>query len=533
MPSAVPRHEPPAQLPPPPQDGPPSRPGRRAFGPTGLTVVCGASLFITSLDSTAVNVALPALRAQLSAGPSQLAWIVDAYTLTLAVLLLLAGALGDRLGRRAMFRAGLLVFGLGSLGCALAGSADQLIAVRVLQGVGAALLGPNALSTVTTAIEDPVRRTRAIGLWAAIFGLAAAVGPLVGGSLVDALGWRWIFLVNLPVVALTLAASVRVPETRGSRVRPLDPLGLALGAVAVFGATELLIHGAHQGFGGATPLVCAVLALTGGAAFVAVERRCPHPVFPLALLRRPTFTAATVSAVLVFAILAGFLFVSSVYWQQQRHASALETGLALLPATLALAVVSPLSGRLLHVVGARRLLVGAGLLLALGAGLLALAAGGDAYPPYAAGYLVLGLGLGLVNPPITNTAVTGLPPQQAGVASALATTSRQLGNTLGVAVLAPVAAGPHVDQRRAWLIALGLGLAVAVLNALAGRRCRAEQARRAAPAAPADPAAPATPATPADPTGPTNPADPTDPTDPTGPQQPAAGARQPERAPAR
>ncbi|MER6299859.1 MFS transporter [Kitasatospora sp. NPDC001539] len=444
-----------------------------------MTAVCGASLFITSLDATAVNVALPALRTELSADAQQSAWIVDAYTLTLAVLLLLAGALGDRLGRRTMFRAGLLVFGAASLGCALVGSADQLIAVRVLQGCGAAMLGPNALSTLTTAIEDPVRRARAIGFWAGIFGLAAAVGPLIGGSLIDALGWRWIFLVNLPVVALVLAATVRVPETRGATARPLDPLGLVLGALAVSGVTELLVHGAHQGFGGATTVVCAVLALGAGAAFVTVERRRTHPVFPLALLRRPTFTAATLSAVLVFAVLAGFLFVSSVYWQQQRHASALETGLALLPATLAIAVVSPLSGRLIHRVGARRLLVGSGLLLALGAALLALAAGGEAYPPYAAGYLAVGLGIGLVNPPITNTAVTGLPPQQAGVASALATTSRQLGNTLGVAVLASAATGPHLDQRRAWLIALVLGLAVAALNAVAGRPHRSGPAAAA------------------------------------------------------
>ncbi|MFJ9608365.1 MFS transporter [Kitasatospora sp. NPDC101176] len=443
-------------------------PGVRPLGPALLTAVCGASMFITSLDATAVNVALPALRRELHASPDQLAWVVDAYTLTLAVLLLLSGALGDRLGRRAMFRAGLLVFGLGSLGCALATGPGGLVAVRVLQGCGAALLGPNALSTLTSAITDPVRRARVIGVWAGVFGLAAAVGPLAGGSLVDAVGWRWIFLVNLPVVAVALVASVRVPETRGGTGRPLDPAGLALGAVAVLGLTELLVHGAHHGYGGVVPPVCAAMALGGGAAFVAVERRRRHPVFPLALVRHGTFTAATVTAVLVFAILAGFLFVSSVYWQQERHLSALGTGLALLPATLAIAVVSPLSGRLIPVVGARRLLVGSGLLLALGAGLLALASGGDGYLPYAAGYLALGLGFGLVNPPITNTAVTGLPPQQSGVAAALATTSRQLGNTLGVAVLAATAAGPVLDQRRAWLIALGLGLAVAVLNALVG-----------------------------------------------------------------
>ncbi|MFJ2577923.1 MFS transporter [Kitasatospora aureofaciens] len=433
-------------------------------------------MFITSLDSTAVNVALPSLRTELGAGPAQLAWIVDAYTLTLAVLLLLSGALGDRLGRRTLFRAGLLVFGLGSLGCALATGAGELVAVRVAQGCGAAMLAPNALSTLTTAITDPVRRARAIGFWAGIFGLAAAVGPLVGGALIDTLGWRWIFLVNLPVVALALTASVRVPETRGGTGRPLDPFGLALGAVAVFGVTQLLIHGAHYGYGGVTPVVCGALAVGGAVAFVAVERRRPHPVFPLALVRHATFTAATVTAVLAFAILAGFLFVSSLYWQHDRHASALHTGLALLPATLAIAVVSPLSGRLIHVVGARRLLVGSGLLLALGAGILVFAATSDRYLPYAAGYLALGLGFGLINPPITNTAVAGLPPQQAGVASALATTSRQLGNTLGVAVLATVAAGradgASVDQRPAWIIAAGLGLAIAALNAAVGRRSR-------------------------------------------------------------
>ncbi|MQS16896.1 MFS transporter [Streptomyces kaniharaensis] len=454
--------------------GMPGAPGSpHTLGPVGLTVVCGAALFVTSLDSTAVNVALPVLRTELGAGTDRLAWIVDAYTLTLAVLLLLAGALGDRLGRRTLFRAGLLVFGLGSLGCALATGPDELIAVRVVQGCGAAMLGPNALSTLTTAITDPVQRTRAIGFWAGIFGLASAVGPLIGGALIDALGWRWIFLINLPVVALALAASVRVPETRGGTSRQLDPLGLALGAVAVLGLTELLIHGAHHGYGGVTPVVCATLAVGGAVAFVAVERRRRHPVFPLALVRHGTFTAATVTAVLAFAILAGFLFVSSVYWQHDRHASALQTGLALLPATLAIAVVSPLSGRLIHVVGARRLLVGSGLLLALGAGVLALAGGSTGYLPYAAGYLALGLGFGLINPPITNTAVAGLPPQQAGVASALASGSRQLGNTLGVAVLATVAAGPAdgatVHQRPAWIIAAGLGLAIAALNAVVGR----------------------------------------------------------------
>jgi EmrB/QacA subfamily drug resistance transporter len=446
-----------------------ARPSRhQVLGPGGLTVVCSSALFVSSLDVTVVNVALPALRAQLGAGPAQLQWIVDAYTLTLAVLLLLGGALGDRLGRRALFRAGLTLFGLGSLGCALAPGPDALIAVRVLQAGGAALLQPSALSTITGSIGDPRQRARAIGVWAGVFGLAAAVGPLVGGLLIDTAGWRWIFLINLPVVAAALLFSLGLPETRGTAPRPLDFPGVILAALAVFGLTYLLIDGSHAGYTAPAPLSAGVAGGLSAAAFVIAERRRAHPLFPLSLLRHRGFTAATSIAVLAFAILAGFLFTSSLYWQQVRHASALGTGLALLPATLGIAVVSPIAGRLIHRLGARILLIAAGLALTTAAALLAAAASSHAYLPDAAGYLALGAGFGLANPPITNTAVNGLPARQAGVASALATTSRQIGNTLGVAVLASVATrhahGPSpADLRTCWTIALAAALAITAL----------------------------------------------------------------------
>jgi EmrB/QacA subfamily drug resistance transporter len=444
-----------------------TRPSRhRVLGPAGLTVVCSSALFVSSLDVTVVNVALPALRAQLGAGPSQLQWIVDAYTLTLAVLLLLGGALGDRLGRRALFRAGLALFGLGSLGCALAPGPDVLIGVRVLQACGAALLQPSALSTITSSIGDPRQRARAIGVWAGVFGLAAATGPLVGGLLIDTAGWRWIFLINLPVVAAALLLSLRLPETRDTTPRPLDPLGISLAALAVFGFTYLLIEGAHIGYTAPAPVAAGAIGCLSAAAFVLAERRRAHPLFPLSLLRHPGFTAATSIAVLAFAILAGFLFTSSLYWQQVRHASAFGTGLALLPATAGIAVVSPVTGHLFHRLGARALLIAAGVALTTAAALLITA--GYAYLPDAAGYLALGIGFGLANPPITNTAVNGLPARQAGVASALATTSRQIGNTLGVAVLASVATrhahGPSsADLRACWTITLAAALAITAL----------------------------------------------------------------------
>jgi EmrB/QacA subfamily drug resistance transporter len=464
---------------PPPAATRPSR--RRLLGPGGLTLVCSSALFVSSLDVTVVNVALPALRAQLGAGPAQLQWIVDAYTLTLAVLLLLGGALGDRLGRRALFRAGLALFGAGSLGCALTPGPDALIGVRVLQACGAALLQPNALSTITGSIGNPRQRARAIGVWAGVFGLAAAVGPLVGGLLIDTAGWRWIFLINLPVVAAALLFSIRLPETRGTAPRPLDFPGIGLAALAIFGLTYLLIEGAHVGYTTPAPLSAGILACLSAGGFVLAERRRAHPLFPLSLLRHRGFTAATGIAVLAFAVLAGFLFASSLYWQQDRHVSALGTGLALLPATLGIAVVSPVTGRLIHRLGARALLIAAGVALTTAAALLIAAAPGHAYLPYAAGYLLLGTGFGLANPPITNTAINGLPTRQAGVASALATTSRQIGNTLGVAVLASVATRhPHgpdpADLRACWTIALAAALAIIALAASTPRTRRSRPA---------------------------------------------------------
>jgi len=269
-------------------------------------------------------------------------------------------------------------------------------------------------------------------------------------------------------VAAALLFSLRLPQTRSQPPRPLDLPGIALAGATVFGLTYLLIEGARTGYGSPGPLAAAGLAGGAAAGFVMVERRRAHPLFPLSLARHRSFVAAIAIAVLAFAILAGFLFTSSLYWQQVRHDSALSTGLALLPATFGIAVVSPVTGRLIHRLGARALLIAAGAALTTAAALLIAAASGHAYLPYAAGYLVLGTGFGLANPPITNTAVNGLPTRQAGVASALATTSRQIGNTLGVAVLASVATrhahGPDpADLRACWTIALTAALAITAI----------------------------------------------------------------------
>ena len=360
----------------------------------------------------------------------------------------------------------------------------------MLQACGAALLQPNALSTITSAIGDPRQRARAIGVWAGVFGLAAAIGPLVGGLLIDTAGWRWIFLINLPVVAAALLFSLRLPETRGTAPRPLDLPGISLAAVTVFGVTYLLIEGSQTGYTAPGRSPPASLAVPGRAAFVLVERRRAHPLFPLSLARHRSFAAATGIAVLAFAILAGFLFTSSVYWQQARHLSALGTGLALLPATARHRRRLPVTGRLIHRTrqphpahrgrpraGARR----------------GPAPHGRRQPeptcPTRPGTWLSAIGFGLANPPITNTAVNGLPARQAGVASALATTSRQIGNTLGVAVLASIATRhPHgptpADLRACWTITLAAALAITVLAVGAPRTPRSRPAAASAGVSP-------------------------------------------------
>jgi EmrB/QacA subfamily drug resistance transporter len=405
---------------------------------------CCFGLFMVMLDNTVVNVALPSIQRELEAGLSGLALVLDAYILVFASLLLTAGSLGDRFGRRRVFRTGLVVFTASSALCGLAPTLPALVGGRVLQAVGAAALLPSSLAILTAAFPDPRERVQAIGLWSGVSAMALAAGPVVGGLLTDGLGWRWVFYVNLPVgVAAFVVAGRVVAESRDPAASRLDLPGLLLGSLGLGAVTLGLIESTQRGWG--SPEVLALLA--GGvallAAFAATEARRRQPMVSPRFFRDRAFTTANVVVLLAGFALLGFVFFNTLYFQAVQGWSPLQAGLRSLPNTLAVVVSAPVAGRLASRYGYRVPVV-AGLLLA-GAGLWALA-GIEVGTPYAELWwklAMLGAGLGLSISPATAAGVAAMPGTQAGVASAVITTSRQVGGALGVAVLGAVAAARY------------------------------------------------------------------------------------------
>ena len=453
-------------------------------GPAGrrrrlvVLLICSSSLFMTYLDSTILNVALPTLQADLHASYAGLQWVADAYLLVLASLLLLAGSMADRFGRKRLFMIGLAGFSLGSLLCSLAPNVGSLVALRMLQALGGSMLTPISLSIVRNTFTDARERAQALGIWSAIFGLATACGPVVGGVLVSQVGWRSVFWVNVPIGVFMLVAARRyVPESRAPRPRRVDVPGQLLMIVLLGSLTYAVIQGPAYGWSSAPILMLFAVVFAALCAFVLVERRHAEPLLELRFFRSSPFTGACVIAVLSFVVLAGFLFVITLYLQQTRGDSPLRSGLALLPATVVMALSAPVAGHLMGKRGARIPLVLSGVLMAIGSFLLVGLAPGTSSMWLALAFAVLGAGLGLVNPPITGIGVTGMPPEQAGVASAVISTTRQIGNVLGVAVMgamltsgyrARLAAGvPRADALSAathapWVLAAVCGVLVAV-----------------------------------------------------------------------
>ena len=405
-----------------------------------LLLACCLALAITSIDLTIVNVALPVLARSLHAGLASLQWVIDGYMLALAALLIVAGSLGDRLGRRTVLQGGLVTFALASLACSLAPSVGALIAFRIVQGVGAATLVPNALSTLTNVITDRAERARAVGIWSGVYGLAAAAGPICGGLLVDGPGWRSIFWVNLPVVALTLWLVRRyAPETRAPRPRRIDAYGQLLIALALASATAAFIEAPSRGWSSPPILGAFALALAALAAFVTVERRVHEPLIDMSFFRSPPFSGAAAVATLAFAVFSGFLLLNTLYLQEVRGASALRTGIELLPAMAMVALFAPVAGHVVARHGSRSLLVASGFLMGAGAIVLALfERPGSPYLLLAGAFALVGLGMALVNPPVTHAAVSGMPQAQAGVASAITSSTRQFGNAMGVAIIGSI-----------------------------------------------------------------------------------------------
>ncbi|WP_204982058.1 MFS transporter [Streptomyces mobaraensis] len=452
-----------------------------------ILVICAFSMFLVGLDTTIVNVGLPAIGRGLGVGTRGLEWVVDAYTVALAGLLIASGALADRFGRRRVFRIGLSVFGIASLACALAPTPGLLVAARTLQGVGASMLSPVALAIVVNAMPDPRERARAIGVWGSVFGLSMAAGPVTGGGLIAAFGWRAVFWINAPVIAAALLlVTAFVPESRGPRARRVDVPGQLLLTVTLFLSVGLLIEGPRVGW--ASPWAVAAYAGIAGSAsaFVLVERRRPEPLMDLGLFRRPPFATAVLGAVAVFLALNVTLLLNTLYLQHTRGWSPLATGAATLPMALGATVCAPWSGTLVARLGPRRPLLAAGGFLAAG-GLCLTGLGRDTgVPPLLVAYLLIGAGFGFANAPITNTAVSGLPPSRAGVAGAITSTARQVGSAVGIAVAGGLVSGVAPADlahaaRPGWVLVTACGLFLLVV-ARASRTTPGPAERRLPPA---------------------------------------------------
>ncbi|MEU3500033.1 MFS transporter [Streptomyces hundungensis] len=459
-----------------------------------ILAICCMSLLIVSLDNTVLNVALPSMQKEFHAGVSGMQWTIDAYTLVLASLLMLSGSTADRVGRRRIFKAGLIVFTIGSLLCSLAPNLESLVAFRMVQAVGGSMLNPVAMSIITNTFTDPRERARAIGVWGGVVGISMAAGPIVGGVLVESVGWRSIFWLNLPIGLLALALTWRyVPESRAPKPRRADPVGQLL-IIALLGSlTYAIIEVPSAGWDSPQILAFAAIAVASLAALLVYEPRRAEPLIDLRFFRSAPFSGATVIAVSAFSALSGFLFLNTLYLQNARGLSALNAGLYMLPMAALTFVCAPLSGRLVGSRGPRLSLLIAGVAMAASGLLFAAFDAERTTALLFTGYVLFGLGFGMVNAPITNTAVSGMPRSQAGVAAAVASTSRQIGQTLGVAVIgavlaggmAGVASGAYADRfpdaaRPAWWIITGCGLSVLGVGLATSGRWARESARRTA-----------------------------------------------------
>lgn len=426
---------------------------------TGLAL----GYFMVMLDTTIVSVALPAIQADLGGGLSGLQWIANAYTIVFAGLLLGMGAFSDRLGGKRVYAAGLAVFVVASALSAATSSLGMLIAMRALLGAGGAALVPASLSLLASAYPDPARRTRAFGVWASVTGIAMAIGPVAGGLLVDSLGWRSIFLINVPIGLVSLISTLFIAETARRQQRGFDAAGLLLAFAAIGSLSFALMEGDAYGWGSLAILLTLAVFLCSAAAFAIVETKSSRPMLPFSLFKHPTVSAGMLAGIAVNIGISGILFLIPLYFQQTRGMSAHTSGLALLPLTLPVAIFPAIAGRIAARTGPRFSLA---LGFALAAAGTLLQAGSGAATPYAinfAGLLLLGIGIPFIIPPLMSAVMSSAPGQLAGTASGAFNASRQLGSTVGVGLL-----GAIVSASGGFLAGLQTALAVAAALLVCG-----------------------------------------------------------------
>jgi EmrB/QacA subfamily drug resistance transporter len=409
-----------------------------------LAITCLA-VFVTVLDGTIVNVALPSLSRELGASTRQLQWVVDAYLLVFCALLLAAGSLGDRIGRKKVLVIGLLAFAGTSALAGASGSIAVLISARALMGIGAALIFPATLAIITNVFPDPVERGQAIGIWGASSGIAVAAGPVLGGWLLEHFWWGSVFFVNLPIAAIAILGTVLVvPDSRDESIHRWDPLGLLLSTAGVFALVYTIIEASGWGWASGKTIGGFVIAVAVLAMFAAWELRTPEPMLPVRIFRNLRFTAASVSITAAFFALFGFIFLVTQYFQLVREYSPLGAGIRTLPVATAIAVGSVIAPKLVEARGTK-FVVSLGLfLLACGFAWIGTLKADTPYIIIVLQMMFNGFGLGFTTAPATESIMGSLSPDKAGIGSAVNDTTRELGGTLGVAVIGSVFTSVYV-----------------------------------------------------------------------------------------
>jgi EmrB/QacA subfamily drug resistance transporter len=437
-------------------------------------------LFMPMLDNLVVNVALPTIQGKLGAGVSGLQWIIDAYTLTFASFMLTGGALGDLYGRKRFFMGGLVLFTLGSLLCGLSGSTSELIGFRALQGLGAAMLLPGSLSIITATFQGR-ERGAAIGIWAAMSGLAIAIGPVIGGYLVEHISWQSIFFVNVPVgiIGLILTYVVVTDSRDTTKSRRLDPPGLVTGTAGLFFLVYALIEGNGRGWTDGLILAAFALSAVFLAAFFYVESHRESPMLPLSFFRIPTFAASNVVAATVFFGLFGSVFFLALYLQNVRGYSPVGAGLRLFAFSVVILFVAPVAGRLSDRFGSRWFMTVGPLLAATGMAMLLRTQVDSSYVTVILpAFIVMATGMAMTMAPMTAAVMGSVPAAKAGVASAATNTSREIGGVFGIALLGAIVTSAFKRAFLARLIAGGIERAqAAAIAAKAGARAAAGSVR--------------------------------------------------------
>ena len=434
-----------------------------------VLLVLSTSVFLVVVDNLIINVALPTLQRELDAGTSALQWIVDAYALVFACLLLAGGGIGDRLGRKRSMQIGLLLFAACSGAAAFASTSGQLIFWRGAMGVGAALVFPATLAIITNLFTDPIERAKAIGIWSAVSGMAVAFGPIAGGFLLEHFWWGSVFLINLPIVAVAIAAgAVLVPESKASESGRIDTVGLLLSFVGIATLVFTVIESPHWGWGSLRSNVGFAAAVVVLMAFIRWESRREHPLLDVRFFRNARFSAATGSIGIAFFSLFGFTFLVTQYFQFVRGYDPLESGVRTLPFAIGAGITAPIAARAALRWGTKRVVALGLFMMSVGFFVVGTIDADAAYfGPIIASMVIMAMGLSLVTSPSTDAVMGTLPLDKAGVGSAVNDLSREVGGTLGVAVTGSVFVslyGPRLTERFAEIPGLSQALPPEVVD---------------------------------------------------------------------